>query len=450
MGSDSSTREALSLTVYNQNFGVVRERRQVSLGEGKVELAYRDVAAELQPETVHIKSTSDADALTVLEQNYRYDLLSPETLLEKYVGKTIKVYRYNEKLGQDEVKSAEVLAQQNGVVLRIDGQLTYDFKGRYSFPEVPANLVEKPTLVWLLESAAPKQSLEVTYMTSGLNWNADYVLVLAANDASCDLTGWVSLTNQSGMSFDNAELKLVAGDVQRIAPQPQAVRTKREMVAAMAQANAAQFTQQNLFEYHLYTLGRPTSVKNREKKQVSLLEAQGIAVKKRLVLQGNSSFFQPMIQPGPQEQKVSALLEFTNTKENKLGEPLPKGVIRVYKADQSGSKQFVGEDQIDHTARDEKLRIKLGQAFDVVAERKQLKTTQLGQCQNESSWEITLRNHKATAETVEIEEPTGGDFQVTASSHPPRKDSATKLVFEVAVPAHGETKVTYTVRTRWC
>jgi hypothetical protein len=446
--SDSTGREALGITVYNQNFGLVRERRKIELGTGKIELAFHDVARELQAETVHIRGDSP-EALRVVEQNYRYDLLTPETLLKKYVGQQIKVIRYNEKLGTDEQKTAEVLAAEKGVVLRIDGELTYDFPGRYVFPSVPANLVEKPTLVWLLASQKPRQSVEVTYLTGGLNWSADYVLVLAADDKSVDLNGWVTLTNESGASFENAELKLVAGDVQRIAPEEPKPQLEAYDMRAQA-ANQPAFKEEGLFEYHLYTLDRPTTVRDKEKKQVSLLEGHGIQVKKKLVFMGSEQFFRPLRREPLTNQKLSARLEFSNSTANHLGEPLPKGVVRVYKADQGGAQQFVGEDRIDHTPRDEKVEIKLGDAFDVVGDRKQLKYTQLGSCQTQSDWEISLRNHKDSVEHVEVVEPSGGDWEVRASNLPARRKDAHTFIFDADVPARGETKITYSVVVRWC
>jgi hypothetical protein len=448
--SDARTREHVGVTVYNQNFGLVRERRRVELGEGLVELAYGDVAAELEAQTVHIKSLDDAAALSVLEQNYRYDLLTPETLLKKFVGKTIQVYRYNEQLGTDEKKAAEVLAVEKGVVLRIDGQVTYDFPGRYAFPGVPENLLAKPTLVWLLSSKKPQQSLEVTYLTRGLNWSADYVVVLAADEKTSDLTGWVSLTNESGASFENAELKLVAGDVQRVAEEPPSPPQSPMRMKRDAAQSARPFKEEGLFEYHLYTLERPTTLRDKEKKQVSLLEAHDVAVEKKLVFRGAEQFFRPMQFAPIENQKVGVFVEFKNSEQNHLGQPLPKGVLRVYKADLSGAQQFVGEDTIDHTPRDEKIRIKLGEAFDVVGDRKQLRTNQLGSCLVESEWELTLKNHKDVAERVEVQEPTSGDWEVVKSSHPARRNDVHSFSFDLALPARGEAKLTYTVRVRYC
>jgi hypothetical protein len=449
--SDGSARESVSVTVYNSNFGLVREARKVELGEGRVALNYADVSAHIQPETVHIKSLDDPAALTVLEQNYRYDLLTPEKLLEKYVGKKLRVARYNEKLGTDEIKDAEVLAVEGGAVLRIDGEIVTGFPGRYLFPSLPENLVAKPTLVWLLGSTLPKQRVEVTYLTSGMSWQADYVLVLAEDETRGDLNGWVTLSNQSGTSFPKAELKLVAGDVQRVMP-PQDEMAEMDMAEAAAPPAAPRpsFQQESLFEYHLYTLERPTDLLDKEQKQVSLLEAHGAPLKKRLLLRGLDFWYRSRYGQVLDKQKVSAYVVLQNSEKNKLGMPLPKGTVRVYKADKSGALQFVGEDAIDHTPRDEEIEIKLGQSFDVVADQKQTTFRQLGKCVTESDWELSLRNHKDKVETVDVEEPVSGDFTVVKSSHPAGKKDAHTFTFSIVVPARGTVNVTYTVRTTFC
>jgi hypothetical protein len=401
---------------------------------------------------VHIRSLESAESLTVLEQNYRYDLLTPEKLLEKYVGKRVKVARYNEKLGTDEIKEADVLAVEGGgPVLRIDGEVVTGFPGRFVFPDVPENLVAKPTLVWLLASEAERQRVEVTYLTANLSWRADYVLVLDAKNEKGDLTGWVTLTNGSGTTYRNAELKLVAGDVQRVAPPPPQMERMEEapMVAPMPSA-PPQFRQEGLFEYHLYTLGRPTDLLDKETKQVTLLEARDVKVQKKLVFKGADYWFRSRYPDLPKNQKVSVYVAFENSEKHGLGMPMPKGTVRVYKADSSGAQQFVGEDAIDHTPRDEKLEIKLGEAFDVVADRKQLEWKALGDCSSESVWEIELRNHKDTAERVEVLEPAQGDWQIVQSSHEAAREDAQSFEFTVNVPARGATKITYRVRIRWC
>jgi hypothetical protein len=441
-------REQVSLTVYNSNFGLVREVRSAHLGKGQVELAYADVSAHIQPETVHIKSLSDERALSVLEQNYRYDLLTPETLLRKYLGKTVKVYRYNEHTGVEEEKQAEILAVEGGVVLRIDGQVTANFPGRFAFPEVPENLVQKPTLVWLLSSTAEQQRVEVTYLTSELDWHADYVLSVDAADKVGDLNGWVTLRNNTGTSYQNAELKLVAGDVQRVAPPPMPMASG-VLMAPMAPP-APQFKEQGLFEYHLYELQRPTNLLDKEQKQVSLLDASGIALEKRLIFFGAESYFRGNYGQVASNQKVGVYLDFQNKEANHLGTPLPKGTVRVYKSDLSGHQQFIGEDAIDHTPRDERVRIKLGEVFDVVGDRTETAWQAISPCVNESAWEIKLRNHKDLAEHVLVYEPAGGDWEILASSLPATKKDASTFTFDVPLAARSETKLTYRVRVRWC
>ncbi|MGC4089068.1 MAG: hypothetical protein QM756_14525 [Polyangiaceae bacterium] len=447
--SDSSGRQDVSVTIYNSNFGLVRESRQVELGNGRVSLDYADVAAFIQPESVHIEGLDEPSALSVFEQNYRYDLLTPNTLLKKYVGKRLRVVRYNEKLGADESKEAELLAVEEGPVLRIDGEVVTGFPGRYVFPSLPENLVAKPTLTWLLGSTRPRQRVQVTYLTSNLSWHADYVLLLDADSTHADLNGWVTLDNKCGTTFKNAQLKLVAGDVQRVTPPPAPPPVPMAEMAVAAPA-APTFKQESLFEYHLYTLERPTDLLDKEQKQVSLLEAQGVSVKKRLLLRGSDYWYGARYGEVLSKQKVSALVSFENAEKNHLGMPLPKGVVRVYKADQGGAPQFVGEDSLDHTPRDEKVEIKLGESFDVVADQKQTTFTTVGKCTSDSDWEVSLRNHKDTAEVVDVEEPVNGDFSVVSSSHPSTQKDSHTFAFSVSVPARGEVKITYRVRLRTC
>jgi len=447
--SDARASEQVSLTVYNSNFGLVREVRKVHLGTGNVELSYADVSAHIQPETVHLKSLTGDESVTVLEQNYRYDLLSPDTLLKKYVGKTIKVYRYNEHTGVDEEKHAEVLSVEGGVVLKIDGQITSNFAGRYAFPEVPENLVQKPTLVWLLASAAADQRVEVAYLTQGLDWHADYVLSVDADDKLGDLNGWVTLKNETGTSYKNAELKLVAGDVQRVTPRDEPVVLSSRSKAPMAPP-APQFKEEGLFEYHLYTLDRPTSLLDKEQKQVSLLSAANIALDKKLIFFGQEYWFRNNVGQVIQNQKIGVYLDLQNKEQNHLGMPLPKGTVRVYKSDKGGQKQFIGEDAIEHTPRDEKIRIKLGEAFDVVADRSEKSFRALSNCASESEWEIKLRNHKDVAESVEVNEPAGGDWEIVSSSLPATKKDSKTFTFDVRLAPRSETKLTYRVRVRWC
>ena len=457
----SADRESVGITVYNQNFGLVREVRNVTLPVGRVSLEFRDVAATIQPETVHIKSLTADDALSIFEQDYRYDLLSPAKLLEKYVGKHVTLHRWDEKNAKEEAFDAEVLSVEGGspVFKMPDGSVTYGFPGRISFPELPANLIAKPTLVWLLGSGAAKQKVEVTYLTQSIGWRADYVLAVSDDPKdpgaplTGDLQGWVTLNNNSGASYEHAQLKLVAGDVQKIVTTPDNGYAFGDDKLAMTKAAEAppSFKEEGFFEYHLYALDQPTDLLDNEQKQMSLLEGHGIKIDKKLIFSGNSYWYRSsyggLLQSN---QKVGVFLDIMNEEKNHLGIPLPKGIVRVYKADSSGAKQFIGEDQIDHTPRDEKVRVKMGEAFDVVADRKQTDWKPLGDCTSESAWEIDLRNHKDTAEQVEVDEPMDGDWTIVNSSLTPQKRDQFTMVFDVKIPAKGETKVTWRARVRWC
>ena len=442
--STSAQRSDVSITVYNQNFGLVREVRDVDMPAGRTALEFADVSQSIEPNTVAIKSLGGQ--LHVLEQNYRYDLLSPQKLLEKYVGKKVKIYRWNEHTGKDDVYDAEVLSVAQGTVMRINGEITYDFPGRIAFPSIPDNLIAKPTLVWLLDSSG-KQKVEVTYLTQNLGWSADYVLVINPKDDAGDLVGWVTLNNTTGTTYENAKLKLVAGDVQRVSRGYAA----REMPAATSpMGGSGGFREESFFEYHLYSLDRPTNLLNAEQKQVTLLEAHDIHILKKLIFFGAAYYFRGNYGQVVTNQKVGVYLDIQNTEANHMGMPLPKGTVRVYKADSSGAKQFIGEDSIDHTPRDERVRVKMGEAFDVVGDRKQMSWKSLGTCVSESAWEISLRNHKDTPVDVEDYEPVGGDWEITQESMPHVKKDASTFTFTPHIPARGTVKITYRVRIRWC
>jgi hypothetical protein len=446
--STAQQRDRVSITVYNQNFGLVREVRTLDLDGGRLSLEYGDVASSIQPETVHIRPLDGGD-VEVLEQNYQYDLLSPQKLLEKYVGRTVTVYRTNPVTGIDESVDAEVLSVSGGPILRIGDEITFNYPGRFGFPEVPENLIAEPTLLWLLDAPEGRRQVEVSYLTNDLNWKSDYVMVLNEDDDRADLTGWVTLTNQSGASYDGAQLQLVAGDVQRVSGGRTEVRAAM-MADAVREMESPGFSEEAFFEYHLYTLGRPANVLNNEQKQVTLLEANDFAVEKRLVFHGATPYYRGSYGQITADQKVGVFLDFENSETAGLGMPLPKGTVRVYKRDGEGAQQFIGEDLIDHTPRDETLRIKMGEAFDVVGDRRQTDYTIVSRCVSESSWEVSLRNHKDEDVDVLLVEPVGGDWAILSSSHPATKVDAWTFTFEPGVEAHGETTVTYRVRVRWC
>ena len=445
--SSEADRESVAITVYNQNFGLVREVRSVPVGLGPVELEYGDVASAIQTETVHVRPLGGR--FDVLEQNYQYDLLSPQKLLEKYVGRTVTVYRFNPETKREEALGAEVLSVNNGTILRIGDEITFNYPGRMAFPEVPENLIAEPTLLWRANSGAADQRLEVSYLTNQLNWKSDYVMVISDDDARADLTGWVTLTNNSGATYENARLKLVAGDVQRLGDADD-MRKAASMVARGEVAEDRAFSEEGFFEYHLYTLGRPTTVRNNEQKQVTLLDASHFGVDKRMIFYGAAYYYRGSYGEIASNQKVGVFLDFENSEENHLGMALPAGVVRVYKEDSSGAQQFIGEDRIDHTPRDERVRIRMGDAFDVVGDRRQMTYRVLSSCVSESTWKVELRNHKDEDVEVQVVEPIGGEWHILSSSHPATRVDANTFRFDVAVPARDSTSIDYTVRVRWC
>ena len=453
--SHSDTRRSVAVTVYNDGFGLVREVRDVDLGTGRISLEFRDVSSKVEADTVHVKSQSKGHALSILEQNYRYDLLSPQKLLKKYEGKKIKLYRWNKETGKDEAYDAEVLSvNDNQPVLKVGNEITYGFPARYSFPEVPKNLIAEPSLVWLLDSEAPKQTLEVTYLSQGFRWAADYVLTVGEEAtgtgvSTADLTGWVTLSNDTSTTYENAQLKLVAGDVQRLRREPESVNGADDEDADGI-PDRKDFKEESLFEYHLYTLDRPTTLLSNEQKQVTLLEGHGVQVHRQLIFYGASYYYRGSYGQVVSNQKVGVYLEIKNEEKNHLGIPLPKGTVRVYKADKSGASQFIGEDAIDHTPRDEKIRVKMGESFDVVGDRKQTDFKAISSCVDETAWEISLRNHKDVADEILVNEPIEGDWEVLTSSQPYDKKDAHTFTFTAKVPSRGETKITYRVRVKWC
>lgn len=447
--------QSVAITVYNSNLGLVKDTRTLKLPRGTSQLRFMDVAQLINATTVHIKSLTAPDGLNVVEQSYEYDLLNPQKLLDKYVGQELTLVLRTIESNTEKLTPtrATLLSNNNGQVWQIGGQIVINPTNvaEIRFDRLPQDLIAKPTLVWTLNNTgADTHTVEASYLTQGLNWRSDYVVVVNQNDTKADLNGWVTLTNSSGTVYRNADLKLVAGDVNRVRDEVMAVKSAR--VADMAAAGAAQpqFQEQAFFEYHLYTLQRKTTIKNNETKQISLLSAADFGIKKELVINGQPYYFQGYNNPGePIKEKVGVYVSFKNVKENGLGQPLPAGIVRVYKADSTGAQQFVGEDRIDHTPKDEPVRIKLGDAFDVVAERKQTDYKNIARRVFEYAYEIKIRNHKEEAITVLVNEPIGGDWEIINSSFPAEKTAAFAARFNVPVVKDGEAVLSYRVRVKY-
>jgi hypothetical protein len=449
----SRDRQSVNITVYNSNIGLVRETRKLALPIGRVGLRFSDVAAQILPQTVHLASLTAVDSLSILEQNYQYDLLNPSKLLEKYVGREVILVlrRFENNTEILTPVQATLLSNNSGQVWRINNQIVINPANivETRFPDLPENLVATPTLVWDLDNrSTASQTIEASYLTNGMNWQADYVLVVNADDTRGDLQGWVTLTNSSGVGFQDARLQLVAGDVNRVKDREEYNRGM--VMAARAEQSASQFQEQAFFEYHLYTLQRPTTIREQETKQVSLLEASDFKVMKQFVINGQHYYYTGYNSPGqPIKEKVGVYVQFRNSQQNHLGMPLPAGTVRLYKKDDKGGQQFIGEDRIDHTPKDEDVRVKVGDAFDIVAERKQTDYKVIAANVYEYAYEIKIRNHKDGPITVVVNEPIGGDWEMLFSSFEAEKTAAFAARFQVPVAKDGEAKLTYRVRVRY-
>jgi hypothetical protein len=447
-------------------YALVRDDREIRIKEGRSQLPFADVAALIDPTTVTFTSLSDPGT-RVLEQNFQFDLVSTQKLLQKFIDRQITVDKPN---GNSVVQiTGTLLSAIDGIVLKGNDGSIYSLPAYSSvrFPDLPGGLNTRPTLVWDLQSAnGGTQKARVTYQTGGVTWWADYNLIYNegadANSGVLDLSAWVSIINQSGATYPDAKLKLVAGDVQRVQP-PEDTRAFRREVLEMAAAAPGVtdgFKQKDFFEFHLYTLGRRTTLPNNSTKQIELFDqAKQIPAKKILLYYGAPS---PYYYPSPAtdrdlgvqtNKKVDVYLEFKNDKQFGLGVPLPAGRLRVSKLDDAdGSLEFIGEDKIDHTPKDEQVRVKLGSAFDVVGERRQVNfAVDTSAKWLEEEFEIKLRNHKSQAVEVVVKENLyrWSNWKVLTKSHNYVKEDARTISFPVRVEKDAQTIVRYRVRYTW-
>jgi len=419
--------KSVSLTAYNNNLGVVREIRNINLQKGTAAITLTDVAELIDPTSVHIKLNAN-----VLEQNYQYYLVSLDKVLKKYINQNIQLLSSNGELIEGKLLSSFgnqiVLQKNNGGLIMIPNVDKYTF----SVNSLPEGLITKPSLIWMVESKqAGAQEAEITYQTRGINWHAEYVAVLNKDDSALDLNSWISLENQSGASYKNAKLKLVAGDVNIVQPQPRFSGIKKDFMMAEA---AHQFQEQEFFEYHIYDLQRPTTISNNETKQISLFEAAGIKASKKYLYsnyRGNN--------------KIAVSIEFDNSEKNNLGMPFPKGKVRVYKSD-GKSTEFVGENFIDHTPKNEKIQLKIGDAFDLIGEEVQKENIRISDKVYEQVWEIKLKNRKSENVVIDVERFLGSNWEIKNSNMEYIKKDAQRIVFQAPVKTNSETIIKYTVR----
>ena len=432
-----------SVTIYNDNFALVKDTREINVKSGQQTIEIDDVSAKIDPTSVLPKFLSDSDKITILEQNYDFDLVNSSKLLQKYIGNDITVERYLPN-SQKEKISGKLLSVQGGTIIKTNNdKIVINPEGEISLPKMPEGLMLKPTLSWLINSkVSGKKNLELTYKTTGFSWVADYVAVLDKDDKKIDLNAWVTINNTSGATYKDAKLKLVAGDVNTV---KEYGRSNRVMLAAKSAAmdavaeEAAGFQEQSFFEYHIYKLQRKANLKDNEKKQIEFTAAQNIPVEKKYTYESSKN------------NKVEISLKFKNNKASNLGIPLPKGKVRVFKSD-GDSIEFVGEDQIDHTPENKDMKLTIGNAFDVTAERKRTSSSSNNSAkQSEESYEITLKNAKAEGVKVDVIEKFYGwsNWKITSKSQKFEKKDSNTAVFEVDVPAKSEKKITYKVKYTW-
>lgn len=437
--AQEAKRESIALTVYNNNLGVVRDVRLFDLKKGQSEVKLLDVPALIDPTTVKITASKHPKDVDILEQNFEYDLVNQETLLEKYIDKQIS-------LTDDKGNKTEgtLLSSQGGQITLSSpsGILMFPNTSQYriSVPNLPEGLITRPTLIWNVNtsSSLTQEPLEVLYQTSGISWHAEYIAALADDDKSLDLTGWVSVDNKCGTTFENAKLKLVAGSVNKVqVQQDYSIHGSRgyanaETISKMAPS----FEERGMFEYHLYDLGRQVTIKNNEVKQVSLLEADKVRSEKIYTYRGG--------------RNAEVTIKLENTEKNNMGMPLPQGIVRVMKKDKDGSFEFVGEDRIQHTPRDEKITLKVGDAFDLIGERVVTDSKNNGDRTSRETIQITLKNRKDEDVTIDAVETMGyNNWEIIKQSMDFEKKNANEIIFHIPVKARSEQKVEYTVIRTW-
>ena len=452
--SAPESREAVSLTVYNGGFAVVREVRPLVLRRGVQALRFEGVPAQIDPTSLSLVSLTDPGALSVLEQNYQYNLISTNSVLDAAVGRRIRLVR---DMGDRVVTETGVLLSQpnQGRIVQLDdGRVLVNPPGTIELLDLPDGLLSRPSLLWRLASErAGEQRVEARYMTQGMTWDADYVAVVNEDETEVDLTGWVTLRNNSGASYPDAALQLIAGDVRRVTPPPPAPVMARDAALSEVAVSYQAPQQESFFEYHLYTFPNPTTLEESETKQLELLSASEVGVGRRLIIDGSGSYF-PFYRPrrpGAVGQEVSAavVLEVENAEANNMGMPLPAGTVRVYKADSRGSLQFIGEDAIGHTARNETLDLYIGDAFDVVGTRTDVSNRRVNDRTREITVEVEVRNRKETATTVDVVERVFyGDWEIRESTHEHTRLDAQTAQFTVTLGPNETETVRYTARLR--
>lgn len=445
-------RTSLVLTIYNQNYGLVREERTLSLLPAeKQEIWFMDVPAQIEPDTVLVEV--EKQGIKILEEKFEYDLITRENLLKYYVGQQVKILEKNPATGEKNTVEAELVSfNNNQPIYRIKGEIYLGYPdGVVILSGIPEQMVTRPTLRWLLEKtdrSARKKSAAVSYLSRGLNWTANYVLQLNPDGTEGDLFSWVAIENQSGAAFQDAKIKLVAGEVRR-KEEEVGYRRMRMVKSFDAESAPAPFKEEAFAEYHLYTLSQTATLKDQQTTRISFIEASQIPVQKKFIFLGEGAYQRNRQQVMETPKPVTVYIELENKKKQHLGLPLPQGSIKVYQRDSEANLEFIGEDRLRHTPEGETIHIQIGSAFDVVGVQKQMEWQKIGDQIYESNWQVNLRNQKSEKVVVQVIEPVQGEWKVLSSSHPYERLEAYKIGFSVPVPAKGEETLTYRIQVKF-
>mgnify|MGYP000844959933 FL=1 len=440
----------LSLTIYNQNIALIREVREVVLDAGKQIIKLTDIPSKINPTSVQLNALTDPDSFSVLEQYYKYEPLNSSTLLNKYLGEEIRILTRDGNLYEGYLSNYDV----NQIILVKDKKAGPVYVIERSdivsieFPQIPEGLATEPALVCYVESKdAGSKLIELSYLTQDINWSTNYVANISQDEEYLSLNGWVTVENRSGASYESGKLKLIAGEINLEREEYDRADTLKALVAE----SAPQFEEAGLFEYHIYTLGRGVTLEDNQTKQISLLNAQGIPIEKIFIYEGAAyrGYYYDNWRNQSYNPDVSVYIEFDNRDEYGLGIPLPKGKVRVYIADEDDILQFIGEDSINHTPRDEKIRLSLGSAFDIVGERKIVDHKKISNTIYQDTYEITLKNHREEPAKIKVIERQWGDWKVLKSNSDYTKIDAYNIEFNVEVPENDEVKIVYTAEYRF-
>ena len=466
-----------SLTIYNQDFGVVRQDIPLDLKSGENQINVNDITMHLEPDSVILRDPTGKHPVTVLEQNYRADPVSSASLLSLYEGRTIDFELPDRSIVKGKVVRSGYVNRdyfningynqqyptQEEPIIEVGGQLRFGLPGTPIFPDLTAETVLKPRLEWLVATDKPgKFPAELSYVTGGMSWKADYNIVAPEKGDVVDIVGWVTMDNRSGKTFENARIKLMAGDVNKIIQPGMAARYAAEMVTVNGAVAGPQVTEKAFDEYHLYTLERSTTLRDRETKQVEFIHAAGVSAKQLYIYDGakidinryngwNWENIRNDHNYGTESNpKIWVMREFVNSQANHLGIPLPKGRVRFYRRNDDGQVEFTGENTIDHTPRDETIRVYTGNSFDLAGERRRTNYTVERNAATET-FEIKVRNHKKEPMEVRLVEHLyrGKTWEIVAKSDDYKKKDSQTIEFPVTVAPDGEKVITYTAHYTW-